>query len=113
MLSKEKSEYKCRVFERDGVMMIANGYDVVVLASSKNITTLKYAIPFYYSKLNAEQVFVISALKNKNEIEKISGTTFINENMIYPGLNIQAVSSTIESIVRGVERVQGGTFSSL
>lgn len=73
-------------------------YDLVVMATRKNLSILKIAMPFYKENLDFKTLFVVSPSCLQEEIEKIKDLVFVDEDSVFPGLSFEKIQNQIERI---------------
>ena len=86
-------------------MSFGNGlYDVIILATTRNIPVLKVSLPYIRTNLDANSIKIIANVRDKQEIESI-GAVFIDETSIYEGMSLDSVMDIIKSICGETKRV--------
>lgn len=83
-------------------------YDLIIMATEKDLSTLKIALPFYKQNLNAGTIYIIASQKIKDKISELEGVEFFDEDTLYPGMNFNAIADIIEEI--SGERKRAGWY---
>ena len=73
-------------------------YELVILATKKNLHTLQLAMPFYRKNLNAKAIFIIAPARIEQEIKIIPDVFFINEETVYVDLSFKKVAEILYKI---------------
>lgn len=72
--------------------------EVVILATKVDINNLKNTVPLIQEHLNPRRINIVANESVKEEIDRIEGAYFVNENDVYPGLTFDVVKELIRSV---------------
>ena len=78
--------------------------NVIIMATEKNLKTLKESITYVKKNIDHNNIYIISSKKNKKEIDEIEGVRFIDEDTIVPGMNFTIVADKINNLVGSKKR---------
>lgn len=83
-------------------------YDVIILATKKNLKTLRIMVPYCFENLPCKSIVVIANKRDIRELEGIKNINVIDEESIYEGLSYSNVENIIKSITS--EKVRIGWY---
>ena len=83
-------------------------YDVVILATKKDLGLLKLTVPYVLTNLNPKKIYVVASEEIQNDVELIPGVVYYNESSVYQDLSYQRVENIIFRI--SGERKRAGWY---
>lgn len=73
--------------------------DVVILATKKNLRTLKESIPYIKKNIEHDVIYIVSSKKNQAEISDIKNVVFVDEDTVVPNMTFEAVAEIMEELI--------------
>ncbi len=73
-----------------------NRFDIIILATSKNLHTLEIMLPYCKKNLPAKHIYIISNQDLKNRIDRLTEAEFVDEETVLDGLNVTRILDIIE-----------------
>lgn len=71
-------------------------FDIIILATKKNLSTLEIMLPYCKKNLPAKHIYIVSNRGIKADIERLPEAEFVDEESVLDGLNIDKIFDIIE-----------------
>lgn len=78
--------------------------DVVIMATKKNLKTLKKSIPYIKKNIKHDAIYIVSSKNNQTEITDIKDVTFVDEDSVVSGMTFAAVADIMEELTGSKSR---------
>ena len=74
-------------------------YNVVIMATKKNLDMLRIMIPYCWKNLDAKAIYVVANENISDQVRNIDGVCYFDESKVYSGLTYDGIAEILKEII--------------